>query len=379
MNMAVRMIKKSWWIDLRFNHMRYRKRSPENSRAGALAYEATLRQKLARGETLDLKDSADDDGITFEKFASRWFDQYVKANNKPSEQYAKEKILRSSLAPFFGAMRLDEVTTERVEQYKAQQVAMGVSNKTINNRLTVLSKCLNCASDWHGVPVPKIKLLKCQTPRTDYLTTGECEMLLDHANGELRTMILLALRTGMRQGEIRGLQWPSIDWESRIVTVRHSLYDAKVALRTLTSPKSNRERHIPLDADVYQLLLQNRKRSGFVFLSPYGEPFTCHRLIDELAKVCRKAKMRKIGWHVLRHTFATSLAMRGVPLPSVQALLGHSTISTTMRYAHVAPSTLRTAIDMLRPKTGVNADFGQPAGNQWQDAVRSARVKIDRQ
>jgi len=116
-----------------------------------------------------------------------------------------------------------------------------------------------------------------------------------------------------------------------------------------------------------------------VFLSPHNEPFTCHRIIDDLAKVCKKAGMRKIGWHVLRHTFATHLAMRGVPLTTIQTLLGHSTITTTMRYAHVAPSTLRAAIDMLDLKTPVNADFGQPAGNQWQDAVRSAKVKIDRQ
>ena len=57
--------------------------------------------------------------------------------------------------------------------------------------------------------------------------------------------------------------------------------------------------------------------------------------------------------------------MRGVPLTAVQMLMGHSTITTTMRYAHLAPSTLRTAIDMLNPKIAVGADFGQPVVNQW--------------
>jgi glutamine synthetase len=60
--------------------------------------------------------------------------------------------------------------------------------------------------------------------------------------------------------------------------------------------------------------------------------------------------------------------MRGVPLNVVQTLLGHSNITTTMRYAHVAPSTLRTAINMLNPKVMLNADFGQPVGNQWLEA-----------
>lgn len=132
-----------------------------------------------------------------------------------------------------------------------------------------------------------------------------------------------------------------------------------VRLQTvLVSPKGNRERHIPLDAEIYELLYRERQQFGFIFLSPHGEPYTCHRLIDELAKVCRNANIRKIGWHALRHTFATSLTARSVPLTVVQTLLGHSTIATTMRYSHVADSALRTAIEKLNPRAaGVN--FGQ--------------------
>ena len=63
--------------------------------------------------------------------------------------------------------------------------------------------------------------------------------------------------------------------------------------------------------------------------------------------------------------------MRGVPLPAIKELMGHSTITTTMRYAHVAPSTLRTAIEMLNPKTMMATDSGQPVGNRWQEIQRS--------
>jgi integrase len=369
------MIKKTWYADFAIRGIRYRKRSPENTCAGAKAYEAHLRQKLARGEPIDSDDKPTNGAMSFKDFSWQWFEQYVKVNNKPSEQYGKEKILRSSLVPFFGAMPLDQITSERIERYKTDQMAKGVSRKTINNRLTVLGKCLNCANEWHGAPVPRIRLLKCDPPKTDYLTPVECEMLLEHAGGEMRTMILLALRTGMRQGEIRGLQWSSIDWQTRIITVRHSWYDTK---QVLVSPKSNRERHIPFNAEIYRLLEQSKKKSGFVFLSPYGEPFTCHRFNYDLEKICNKAGIRKIGWHVLRHTFATELAMKGTPLHLVQALLGHSTISTTMRYSHVAPSALRAAIDLLDPKTVLSPDFGQPAGSQWQQAIRSEIFKSDR-
>jgi len=189
-------------------------------------------------------------------------------------------------------------------------------------------------------------------------------------------MIFLALRTGMRQGEIRGLQWSSIDWQNRSLVVRHSRCDRN---RSLVSPKSNRERHIPMDADLYEMLFRRKQASGYVFINEeYGEPFTAHRLIDELGIICRKAQVRKIGWHVLRHTFATQLTLRGVPLTVVKELLGHSTIATTMRYSHVAPSSLRSAIEILNPKNAQIEDFGQPVGNQWSRLVEDQTVQIRR-
>src|SRR5262249_19823275 len=155
-----------------------------------------------------------------------------------------------------------------------------------------------------------------------------------------REMILTGLRTGMRQGELKGLQWSSIDWQNRSVVVRHSRCDYR---KTLDSPKSNRERHIPLDDSVYEMLNGRRQQSGYVFTDTSAEAFEKQRLIRRLTEVCRKAGLRRITWHVLRHTFASHLAMRGVPLHIVQTLLGHSNIAMTMRYAHVAPSALRPA------------------------------------
>jgi integrase len=335
-----------------------------------LAYEATLRQKLARGGSIEHEDDENRRRRPFEAFAREWFNQYVVTNNKPSEQYAKQKILKASLVPFFGKIRLDEITVAHVERYKSLQVAKGASNKTINNRLTVLSKCLRCAHEWLGSPMPTIKLLRCPPPRTDYLTVAECDMLLSRSGGQLQEMIVLALRTGMRQGEIRGLQWSSIDWQNRSITVRHTRYDRK---RILVSPKSNRERHIPIDADVYEMLFRRKHLTGYVFTNPRrnGEPFTSHRVEEDLGVICRDARLRRITWHVLRHTFATQLTLRGVPLTVVKELLGHSAIATTMRYSHVAPSALRSAIELLNPINASGTDFGHPVGNQWRQVFAS--------
>jgi integrase len=357
------MIKKSWWVDFRFNHLRYRLKSPENSRTGALAYEASLRQKVARGESIDQGAQAKQQDQPFEKFAWQWFEDYVESNNKFGERRGKRSILTLHLIPFFGKLPISKISTHLIEQFKAQQVKDGVSNKTIRNRLTVLSKCLSCAHEWLEMDTPllKIKWPKCPPSKTDYLSPEECELLLSSADGIVYEMILITLRTGMRQGEVKGLQWSSVDWQNRSVAVRYSFCDVR---KLLDTPKSNRERHIPLDIDVYEMLHKRKKNTGYVFLDG-NKPFNSPRLNLRLAKVCKKAGLRKITWHVLRHTFASHLAMSGAPLNIVQTLLGHSSITTTMRYAHVAPSTLRTAIEMLNPRTLVSADFGQPVGNRW--------------
>lgn len=355
--MAVRKIKGSWWVDFRSEYVRYRKRSPENSKSGAQAYETTLRQRLARGDALNAKPEEQ----TFGQFAETWFNGYVVPNNKPSEQRQKYLTLQKSLVPFFGKMRLEAIGRKDIELYKAYEQQKGNGNKTINNKLTVLRKCLATAYDWEAMRNPPLafKQLKCPPPQTDFLTTDEAETLLAHAEGITHEMILMALRTGMRQGEIRGLQWEAVDWENRILTVRHSLCDYT---QSLTSPKSNRERHIPLAADLHDVLWARRKCAGYVFTNERGRPFLQYSHYSTLRSVQKQAGLRKIGWHTLRHTFATRLAEK-VSLRTVQELLGHSSITMTMRYSHVSAPHLRAAIDLLDAQARPSLGLGQPMGN----------------
>lgn len=357
-------MKGSWWADFRFNHTRYRKRSPQNSRSGALAYEALLRHKLARGESVDAPVHAEQQGQTLEQFAPKWLDEYAAPNNKHSELRMKQSHMRSSLIPFFGKLPVGEITAHHIEQFKVYEQKQGMSNKTINNKLAVLSKCLSTAYDWLKLPgtPPKVVWLKCPPSKTNYLSADECALLLSKSEGVIGEMILTALRTGMRQGELKGLQWSSIDWENRTITVRHSLCDYT---RQLGSPKSNKIRTIPMDTDVYEALFKRKKETGYVFLDSKKRPFESHGLEKELREVRYKAGLRPIGWHTLRHSFATLLAIKGVPLHLVQKLLGHSSISTTMRYAHGALPELRLAIDVLNPNNLLNNGVGQQAVNQW--------------
>ncbi|MDO8408120.1 MAG: tyrosine-type recombinase/integrase [bacterium] len=362
------MIKKSWWIDFRANHTRHRKRSPQNSKAGAQAYEAMLRGKLARGESIEREEEkTQSQEPTFGQFAQRWFEEYVVPNSKPSTQYSRKCILFPSLVPFFGKTLINRIAVGDIEKYKAQLLKKGLARKTVNEHLLVLNNCVSKAYQWlrlEGKP-PEITWLKCPPPKTDYLSFDESELLLSHVEGTMREMILTALKTGMRLGELIGLQWSSIDWDNRLIVVRHSWCPYS---KRLGSPKSNRERHIDMTADLYGMLLKKKKATGFVFLDADGKPSGPYCLGRKLASLCKKAGLRHIGWHVLRHTFASHLVMRGAPLAAVQKLMGHSSIEMTMRYTHLAPSTLRTAIDLLNPMLTLPKDFGQPVGNRWLEA-----------
>ncbi len=368
--MAVRKMKSSWWVDFMFHHTRYRRRSPDNSRAGALAYEINLRQRLARGESMNRRISEEEP--TFASFALAWLDQYVSPNNKLTEQRNRGYILRSSLIPFFGKLRLKEITSRVIEQYKAKKIGDGLQNKTLRNHLSILNRCVTTAYEWlelDGVP-PKIRWPKAAPTEMDFLSFGECELLLSVAAGIDYEMVLTAVRTGLRQGELKGLQWSAIDWENRILAVRYSRDDRT---GTLVPPKSNRIRYIPIDADLYEALFRRKVDTGYVFLDANGRPFDHKSAIVRLRNACESAGLRRIGWHTPRHTFASHLVMRGVPLTAVKELMGHSNITTTMRYSHMVPATLRTAIDMLNPKMIVGQDFGQPVVNPW---LRTQKSKV---
>jgi integrase len=358
--MAIRKIKNSWWIDFCFNCRRYRKRSPENSKLGAEAYERTLRRKLANGESLEVRPPIEEP--IFATFAQTWFDEYVVPNCKITEQRNRRYILDRALVPFFGTKRIRDINSRAIEQYKVLKIKEGIKNKTIKNHLSLLNRCLATAYEWLELPggPPKFKWPKCEPVEMDYLSFDECERLMCSAHGIDHELLLTTLRTGMRQGEIKALQWSSINWETRTLTVRHSRDDRTGAL---IPPKNNRIRHIPMDADVYEALFRRKQHVGYVFVDVDGRPFQ-HRLLSlRLKRVSQRAGLRKIGWHTLRHTFASHLAMKGVPITVVKELMGHADITTTMRYSHVAPSSLRAAVDALNPKSMMNGAW-QPAVNQ---------------
>jgi integrase len=356
--MAIRKIKGSWWVDFRFDDARYRKRSPDNSRAGARAYETLLRQKLAKGDDIIKSNEAKKD-IVFADFAWEWFETYVKSNNKESEIRGKKYILKSSLIPFFGKKTIDGISNFMIEKFKAEKIQAGIGNKTINNHLTVFSQCLRSAEEWDLLKTrPRIKRLKVAQQKFDFLSREESAQLLNGAKGIWYEMVLLALKTGLRFGEIRALDWSDINWNRGSLTVQRSINRG-----TISSPKNHKIRHISLVNELINLLGNRKKNYGWVFSNGSGGIIRRDMMRRELHKLCDSVSLRRIGWHILRHTFASQLAMAGASLKAVQELLGHSSIQTTMRYAHLSPSILDDTIKLLENDEPKN--FGQPVVNRY--------------
>jgi site-specific recombinase XerD len=107
-------------------------------------------------------------------------------------------------------------------------------------------------------------------------------------------------------------------------------------------------RAIPLSPETVQLLKRHRHLRGeLVFCARDGRMLVKTECKHPLWRACKRAGLRRIGWHVLRHTFASHLVMRGAVIKAVQELLGHSSITTTMRYAHLSPDARRAAIELL--------------------------------
>jgi integrase len=274
-------------------------------------------------------------------------------DNKPSSLVSKEGILRTHVVPHLGPLRLDQVTYAVIEDLKLAlsqtqaahtKATRMLSPKTIQNVLVVLSDMLGTARKRGVIPVmPEIDWLKIPVPEFDFLDFGEADRLILHAGDAWRCMITVALLTGMRLGELLGLRWIDVDLSAGRIVVRQSYVDGVFGL-----PKSGKPREIPLGEDAIAALAAHRHDRGpLVFCDAKGNVLTHGKTARPLIRAFRAAGLRPIGWHTLRHTFASHLAMRGVTMRVIQELMGHASIVTTQRYAHLAPHVARDAVRLL--------------------------------
>src|SRR5690606_28327599 len=167
-----------------------------------------------------------------------------------------------------------------------------LARKTINNHLTVLRKLLSVAAEWRLLPVvPPIKWLRPPPAEFDFLTFDEAHQLIAGADDEWRAMITVALRTGLRLGELIALRWLDVDLDTGRLVVRRS-----VSRGVIGTPKNGRTREVPLSKQAAESLRNQAQRGQLVFSAPDGSMLTKGATKWPLWRACRKAELRRIGW-----------------------------------------------------------------------------------
>ena len=318
-----------WWIDF---YGQNRNRIQESSHSSSRRYAEKL-LNLRKAEVLrgvfrpPVK-------VTLAEFGKRYM-EHAKANKR---SWLRDKQILEHLTKFFGTERqLSGVGAAEVENYKLHQ-RNAVSGSTVNRELALLKRMFNLASAWDlyqgANPVKKVKFFREFNTGLRVLSDEEEKKFLQHATPCIQDIARFALNTGLRIGEIFSLRWSQVDMEQRILTV--------------FAPKTGKLREVPLNAEAHAVLRawSHSRRNEFVFYNPEtGKPFV--DLKAGFLKACKKAGIAGVTWHTLRHTFTSRLVKGGVDIVTVKELLGHSTITVTMRYAHTNLQAKREAVHVL--------------------------------
>ena len=236
-----------------------------------------------------------------------------------------------------GVRHLASITPGLVDTFRTEELE-GRKPKTIKNYISFLKTALNKAVEWDLIdknPIANISMPKI-VKTFHFFTREEVSKLLKIADPDVKTGIQILVSTGMRRGELFHLRCRDIDLKNGSVRVwPYGEY----------SPKGKRPRTIPMTADMRKLfsrLVKDKDADDFAF-----RPFVAeNRIYKRFAELLKELGM-KGTLHDLRHTFASHLAMEGVPIPVIKDLLGHSDISTTMMYAHLSPEIHKAAVDKL--------------------------------
>ena len=269
-----------------------------------------------------------------------------KSDHGKRSLHEDKRILEKQLLPAFGAgLLIRQLSAEKIAAYEEQRIET-VSAWTVRNELTVLRHMLRLAHKKWGYldREPDIELPKAPTGRTRFLGKEEIERLLlacaQLRNQHLVSIVTMAIHTGMRKSEILGLKWERIDLAKDLG------FNARI---TLYETKNGEPRGVPLSraaiAALTALELDPDKREGTVFKRKNGSDWGQIRTGFE--KAVERAGLSDFRFHDLRHTCASHLAMQGRPLKDIQEVLGHKSFSMTLRYAHLSPSHLLTAVESL--------------------------------
>ena len=331
-----------WYIDQYCDGHRVRERIGPSKRAAEQAL-AVQKAEILQGR---FHLNGRKDAVGFKELTV----QFLEHSKTTKLSWQRDCDFVKHLRAFFGDRRVNQITSELVEKYKGQRRNQilarekyvgrdprDVPMSTINRELSCLRRIFNLAVSWEKAErnqVKGVRFFREEMLTVKILTDDEIQVLLLCCNRITADVVRFALNTGMRRGEILNLKWDQVDLADGYITV--------------TKTKSGKQRKIPINETVRNVFECKHRGSVYVF-HRNGKPAKSVRATFEQA--VRRAAIGHCRFHDLRHTFATRLVLRGVSLPVVKELLGHSTIVTTMRYAHPTPESKKNAVALLERST----------------------------
>jgi len=339
---------KYWYIDYFADGKRQRKKHGKYKRFAEL-YLSDIELQIAREELKIPTDAAVDE--FFENFMV-----YAEAHVSP-KTLEKYKTVISSFQKFRSKLKsvnkLSKITPEYLEDFKLAR-ARKVEKVTVNHDLKILGIVFNRAVKQNLIkknPVKEVERFKVEQKEVRFFSLREIQKILESCSERMYPAYMILFHTGVRKGELLELEWDDVDFERQII---------KIGPKDGWSPKGKRPREIPINDELFEVILEQRKKSkGSYVLERNGSNRYDRTLWEDIKKLTRELGIKNANIHTFRHTFASYLIMNGVDIVTVKELLGHSEITTTMRYAHLMPNHKMWAVNKLKSITRIGTDLAQ--------------------
>jgi integrase len=308
--------------------------------------------------------TADAGAKTVGALMERWLEDSVRGSVRQSTYQRGESLCRVHIVPALGKKKLKTLDTADVQRFYHVKLDSGLSSATVHKLHVVLHKALKQAIRWglasrnvaDDVDAPKV-----HTEEVHPLTNEQARKLLDTAQGDrLEALYVVAVQSGLRQGESLALRWEDVDLEDRTVQVRRTLTRNGGKLAVGPTKTSKGRRTVKLTRDATEALQGHLERqlveidkageacqeNGLVFCTGKGTLINPTNLRKRsLAPLLQRAGLPTITFHQLRHTAVTILLLKNVNPKIVSEMLGHANIAITLdTYSHVLPNMQHSAV-----------------------------------
>ena len=312
--------------------------------------------------------------MTFGEWIDFWYQQYAKITLKPTTQSEYESLIYKHIIPEIGNIELNKLTQNDLQQFysrlksngrqiRTQVYGNGLSDRMVRACHTLCRKSLEKAVEENLIrtnPAIDCKLPPKKTREMKVLTREEMQRFIIQAKYDgFLELFILELATGMRRGEILGLQWDDLNMKTGVFKISRQvvLLNGKIHI---SEPKTKTSiRTIILPKDIIKILIKYKKTidSKWLFPSPVKEdiPRNPSAVRKILVRTLKKAGCKHIRFHDLRHTFATTALANGMDIKTLSAIIGHNSAATTLNiYTHITDEMQRNAAKKIGQSLGAN-------------------------